>query len=691
MADDVSITFSAQIGQLISGVDQIKSTIGSLVSTVEGLGGAFGSAFSVDKIAGFINTYAKLGSEIEGGAAMLGASTKDFQEFGVIAKATGLDAGGIAAAMERFQVSLQHALVPTSQQALALKALGLSARQLIGLPLPEQINKFADAVSKFADGPGKTAAVGALNRGFVQMIPLLDQGSAGLNQLREAADNSGAVMSAQTVKSLSDLDRSLALLKVAVSGAAGSLVGEMAPALTRVTSGMTLLISNMNVAVKSNTLWEQEIIGLTTATNELLQVFANLGEMVKTVFSFKWGDVDANWAKLGASRAAGLDKVAAIQQEGEDKINAIAKRAAAQLQATLAGEGSSGGKPQVPALDENAAGAAKAQAEQYQAMIEQAKGAYAVLKEQYSTDAAVHKITVDQETAALSAALDERWAIEQALFAKELTLYAEGSPQYNAVLKQQMAAYQGYAKEHVGLTSTMLKADVSEWQSVLSPVMSAWNSQLRGLLSGTETWSTAMKKIVGDLVIQIIEKFEQLAVEKAALGLASMTSGITGGAGGGPMSLLGSLTGSGGSPALTAAGTTLETAGVSLNTAAVALNGAAAALSAGGAAGGVGSPLSLLPAVAAFAGGTDYMVRGGLAMLHEGETVIPAARGSGDFTGAGMGGDVHIHSSPIFNISAIDRRSVDQFFSDNKKPLLKAIRDATRHGAHLGLRQSGSY
>ena len=39
--------------------------------------------------------------------------------------------------------------------------------------------------------------------------------------------------------------------------------------------------------------------------------------------------------------------------------------------------------------------------------------------------------------------------------------------------------------------------------------------------------------------------------------------------------------------------------------------------------------------------GTDYVVRGGFALIHPGETIIPAARGSGPYTGAAMRPQVH--------------------------------------------------
>jgi hypothetical protein len=82
--------------------------------------------------------------------------------------------------------------------------------------------------------------------------------------------------------------------------------------------------------------------------------------------------------------------------------------------------------------------------------------------------------------------------------------------------------------------------------------------------------------------------------------------------------------------------------------------------------------------------GTDYVVRGGLALIHPGETVIPAARGSGPYTGAAMGTQVHAPVS--LNVSALDSQSVARFFNDNSKHMLRAINDAVKRGAHLGMR-----
>src|ERR1700722_7160157 len=224
---DVQITFGASLEKLIEGVDGAKSAIEGLKAYVEKIGELVTLGFGADAVAEFVSKMAELGEQTARSVAILGISTKSVQELGFIAKVTGGDSQSLALSMERLQVNLQKAQAGTGPAAAALNALGLSAKHLIGLSIDEQMNKIADAVSKFADGGNKTAIVmELLGRGGAQMIPVLDQGRAGLDELRQAADQSGAVMTTQTVAALSSVQRGLVTMKASVIGLSGALVGE---------------------------------------------------------------------------------------------------------------------------------------------------------------------------------------------------------------------------------------------------------------------------------------------------------------------------------------------------------------------------------------------------------------------------------------------------------------------------------
>ena len=81
---------------------------------------------------------------------------------------------------------------------------------------------------------------------------------------------------------------------------------------------------------------------------------------------------------------------------------------------------------------------------------------------------------------------------------------------------------------------------------------------------------------------------------------------------------------------------------------------------------------------AAFEEGTPYVPSTGMALLHQGEAVIPAGSAekfrNGDLSGVGGGGDTHFH------ISAMDAKSFEGFLKRNKGALHSAIAASQRNG-----------
>lgn len=229
------------------------------------------------------------------------------------------------------------------------------------------------------------------------------------------------------------------------------------------------------------------------------------------------------------------------------------------------------------------------------------------------------------------------------------------------------------------LDEQSIAAQQALWDKYLSTVTSAFNSQLRGLLEGTTSWHQATIKMLEDLTIKFIEMAEQMVVKWLSAELAKTTATTSGAA------------------VRTAAEQSSSDAGLLANAAAAmkSIMTDAAQTFAGvfaflsptmgpAAAGPAAAAEASVSAAAIFDVGTDYVVRGGLALIHPGETIIPAARGSGPYSGAGDSPQVHAPVS--INVSALDSQSVSRFFNDNSRHMLRAINDAVKRGAHLGLR-----
>jgi hypothetical protein len=231
------------------------------------------------------------------------------------------------------------------------------------------------------------------------------------------------------------------------------------------------------------------------------------------------------------------------------------------------------------------------------------------------------------------------------------------------------------------LDEQSIAAQQALWTNYFSMVTGAFNTQLRGLLEGTTNWHQAMIKTLEDLTIKFIEMAEQMVVKWLAAEIAQTTATTSGAA------------------ARVAANDAASSAGILANIghavqvimtdAAQAFAGVFAFLApvmGPAAAGPAAAAQASVSAAAVFDVGTDYVVRGGLALIHPGETIIPAARGSGPYTGAP--GGTQIHAPVSINVSALDSQSVARFFNDNSKHMLRAINDAVKRGAHLGLRAS---
>lgn len=250
-----------------------------------------------------------------------------------------------------------------------------------------------------------------------------------------------------------------------------------------------------------------------------------------------------------------------------------------------------------------------------------------------------HKETEHQKVQNLLAALAEEEAAVKALYDKEVAVVGDDSNKIAEIRRKEARTIEAIHKQSLQLQTEDLKKSTQEWESMLQGVASAFESQLRGLLARTTSWSQAMKNIAADLVLKIISEFLKLAVIKPLSGaLASMMSA--------PTELFASfikmISGLFG-PLM--AGFTAFFAPA---------QGPAAP--AEGAAAAAATVAAATATVGAFEMGTDYVPRTGLALVHQGERIIPAAQ---NMAGGGIGPQANFS----FNISALDATGVQAFMT----------------------------
>ena len=315
----------------------------------------------------------------------------------------------------------------------------------------------------------------------------------------------------------------------------------------------------------------------------------------------------------------------------------------------------------------------------------------------YAEEAREQEITVAQKLALSRQALAEELADQSAALGQQAALGAQSLAQKTRVDEQILSAERRNQDQLIALTRRSVDQQAQQYQSLANTATQAFNSQLHGLLSGTESWRTAFKNVLEDLLIKFIEWGEETVVRQAATEAAktaATTAGVTARAG---------VEQAGAAASLATQGATMVRS--ILSSAAEAFAGVFGFLApilgpfaAGPAAAAQSTVASMAGAVAAADIGVWRVPEDMLTLVHHNELVMPAAEagafrnllsGDAQMSDGAPNSAVHIHPTTNFHVSAVDSGSVAQWMKSNSATMMKAIDEAVRHGAHLGLRRLG--
>ena len=313
----------------------------------------------------------------------------------------------------------------------------------------------------------------------------------------------------------------------------------------------------------------------------------------------------------------------------------------------------------------------------------------------YADEARSFEITQSERVALSQRAIDEEYAAEVAAVQKLAALGDQTLAARQRLDDMMVEATRRREDEIAQIARSSLQQQERDYQAFENTIAQAFNSQLRGLLSGTENWGTAFKSVLADLTIRFIEWSETTVLRHLAAEAAKTAATTTS----------------------VAARTGAEQAGAAATMGAQAaamirsILSSAAETFAGvfGFLAPLMGPLAVGPAAAAqatVAGMAGEVVaadigmwnapRDMLTLIHHNELIMPAAEAgafrtmlSGNASSGGADGAVHIHPTTNFQISALDAGSVSQWMKSNSSAMLRAVDEAVRHGARLGLRRLG--
>lgn len=517
MADtDVQVQFTAATDDLVSGVSNVKDQIDDLGKTTDDLGSHFENlkelaeaaiaALAVDKLAEFATRMADLGEQIERTSQMTGLSTEQVQQFQYAITQSGGEAAGAALLIERLERNMLQASSGTGAAAEAFKTLGINVTDATGQirPVQDVLGELADKFSQAENGATKTYyAMTLMGRGGAQLIPVLNQGREGLQELNRQFDQTNAKLAPEMLEALETNAKAFHNLDTAWQGfeshlAADTSIGE--------------LVNKFS-----------QFLGIITqAVDKLHELGASLNSTVAAGLSalpFPFGAAATAFTAGGSAGSINPTAPPTIDQSQ------------AQLNRQLAQLGIGGTQLQNPGQ----AATDKAVAEQAQ---QEADEEIQIEQDKINTQLALEKIGLEQQRAldqqAVAAGMISKQQEYQDLQAyatleyqaeydaleKQKNLYDEGTAAYQQALdKQEILTAQYTAQieklqaEAAGAQQKDLQNSLEPFKQLLNQMGGSFDQMIQGIMQGTQTWQQALARLFDNMAVSFIEAVAKMIAE----------------------------------------------------------------------------------------------------------------------------------------------------------------------------------
>jgi len=233
----------ASMGSAANAAIKQFSGLGSGLASIAGLGGAAAAGFTAIAAGaiGIALHAAESAAKLNQLSQATGVSVEALSGLGFVAKQVGVDQQTLAQGLDRMSKSAFAAATAPAGAVNAYTRLGIAVRDSSGqIRSTEAI--FADLAAKFAampDGITKSAlAMQIFGRGGAEIIPVLNLGRQGVQDLLDTAQKLGVVMDTATAAAAERFSQGIGVLEAGAQGLANTLMRDLLPALTAVEDRM---------------------------------------------------------------------------------------------------------------------------------------------------------------------------------------------------------------------------------------------------------------------------------------------------------------------------------------------------------------------------------------------------------------------------------------------------------------------
>jgi hypothetical protein len=236
----------------------LKNSQGSIVSFGKTLAAVFGGIQLQKWAEGFAGSLAGAAGEADklGKAAQkMGIPVEELSKLQHAASLSDISLEQLGSGVGKLSKNLIESLGnPSTAAARALTALGISAKDSSGQirPTSDIISAVAEKFAGMKDGASKTALAMALfGRSGAELIPMLNSGKTGLQEMKDEAAKLGITITDKTAKAAEAFNDNLNRLDAAKKGIVMTITGRLAPAMADLSARFVSFVKDNDLVTKA--------------------------------------------------------------------------------------------------------------------------------------------------------------------------------------------------------------------------------------------------------------------------------------------------------------------------------------------------------------------------------------------------------------------------------------------------------
>jgi hypothetical protein len=225
---------TADIGGIKDQTDKLNTGMINLNATLGVAKAAFGAVSAV--VRSSITESLELADALQKQAQIAGVSTTTLQEYGYAAKASGASTESMSTGLAKLTENAYNAFTGNKKLADGFQTLGVDLRDANG-NFRDTNQIVNETIKKLADLPNpaqqSALAVQLLGKGGRELVPLLREGSASIDNMRKSAKDLGQVLSDEAIKNLDAAGDKFDETKTAIKNMTAEIVSSLSPALIK--------------------------------------------------------------------------------------------------------------------------------------------------------------------------------------------------------------------------------------------------------------------------------------------------------------------------------------------------------------------------------------------------------------------------------------------------------------------------